>query len=160
MFRTSPSSFGIPIRFKCRLHIRSILVSSLVLDPRWEVLMDLLYFFVAQGLCYWFFPPCKHARSLNRFLQIDKSAKFELLLVDQSSPWESSWGENICSGTYARCPSTMDFQDLTPGLLYIFSDRFCAVASAGLWNGLLSSYSVENFFMDTYIQARPSNREI
>jgi hypothetical protein len=31
----------------------------------------------------------------------------------------------------------------------------------GLWNGLISSYSVHiEFFMDTYIQARPANREI
>lgn len=28
----------------------------------------------------------------------------------------------------------MDFQDLTPRLLYIFSDRFCLRISAGLWN--------------------------
>jgi len=134
MFRTSPSSFFIPFRFKCRPHIRSILVSSLVLDPRWEVLMDLLYLFVVQGPCHWFFPPCKHALSLNRFLQFSKSStEVELVLVDQSSSWESFWGDNFSSGTYARCPSAMDFQDLTPGLLCISVTDQCAVASAGLW---------------------------
>ena len=59
-----------------------------------------------------FFPQCKHALSLNRFLQFGKSStEVELILVDQSSSWESFWGDNFRSGTYARCPSAMDFQD-------------------------------------------------
>ena len=106
---------------------RELILLPLIVGPRWEFLMDLLNLFVAWGLCFWFFPLCMHARSLNRFFENAKFSNFGVNTMDQNKLWESSWGGNISSGTYVRCTSRLDFQYLAPGLRCIFCIWFCSM---------------------------------